>query len=294
MPGAVRTSLVQHLAGMVVDQNVGVGGIEVRTMQDTTRARALRQIAIGGALGIAVFRTRGLGMTAFGLHGLRMAAFRLRERGPVVFGLRRLGTAIFGLHRLRITVFWLPGRGPVVCGFRRLGTAMRGLGMVFGWGRQRRFGRNIAQRERQNHLRETDRSETTEAELPNSSSRGGLRGCQAQLLLDRSGHCVSPDINATRRRGRLHWYCNHNPSYQIPNCYNDIQEFSKTQFCSRTICMKDGQLGETVLVPHDVLLAARHICGPRFSKWQSWEHLDHKRPLESVTNPIDQQRRFDM
>src|SRR6266487_2471242 len=257
MPAAVRTSLVQHLAGMVVDQNVGVGGIEVRTMQDTTRARALRQIAIGGALGIAVFRTRGLGMTAFGLHGLRMAAFRLRERGPAVFGLRRLGT-------------------------------------VFGWGRQRRFGRNIAQRERQNHLRETDRSETTEAELPNSSSRwGGLRGCQAQLLLDRSGHCVSPDINATRRRGRLHWYCNHNPSYQIPNCYNDIQEFSKTQFCSRTICMKDGQLGETVLVPHDVLLAARHICGPRFSKWQSWEHLDHKRPLESVTNPIDQQRRFD-
>src|SRR6266568_2203568 len=218
MPAAVRTSLVQHLAGMVVDQNVGVGGIEVRTMQDTTRARALRQIAIGGALGIAVFR----------------------------------------------------------------------------WGRQRRFGRNIAQRERQNHLRETDRSETTEAELPNSSSRwGGLRGCQAQLLLDRSGHCVSPDINATRRRGRLHWYCNHNPSYQIPNCYNDIQEFSKTQLCSRTIYMKDGQLGETVLVPHDVLLAARHICGPRFSKWQSWEHLDHKRPLESVTNPIDQQRRFD-
>src|SRR6266498_2317638 len=74
MPGAVRTSLVQHLAGMVVDQNVGVGGVEVRTMQDTTRARALRQIAIGGALGIAVFRTRGLSM-AVGLRRLRMTFF---------------------------------------------------------------------------------------------------------------------------------------------------------------------------------------------------------------------------
>jgi hypothetical protein len=57
--------------------------------------------------------------------------------------------------------------------------------------------------------------------------------------------------------------------------------------------MEDAQLGETVLVPHAVLLAGRHIFGPRFSKWQSWEHLDHKRPLESVTTQTGQQRPFD-
>ena len=41
MPGAVRTILVQHLTGIVVDQNVGVGGVEIRTVYDTIWATAV-------------------------------------------------------------------------------------------------------------------------------------------------------------------------------------------------------------------------------------------------------------
>jgi hypothetical protein len=72
-----------------------------------------------------------------------MAAFRLRWRGTAVFGFRSLRTAIFGL---------------------------RWLGMVLGSGGQRRFGRNMAQGEHHNDRGETDRSDTTEAERPSSSS----------------------------------------------------------------------------------------------------------------------------
>src|SRR6266516_229014 len=66
MPRAVRAGFVQHQARIVVDENVGIRGIEVRTMQDTTPARAVRCIAICGTLGVAVKRV--LAMAGLGLH----------------------------------------------------------------------------------------------------------------------------------------------------------------------------------------------------------------------------------
>jgi len=99
MPRAVRAGFVQHQARIVVDENVGIRGIEVRTMQDTTPARAVRCIAICGTLGVAVKRV--LAMAGLGLHRRRMAAFRLRGRDTAVFGFGRLGTPC----RLRMAVF---------------------------------------------------------------------------------------------------------------------------------------------------------------------------------------------
>src|SRR5262249_5108094 len=103
-----------------------------------------------------------------------MTAFRLGGRDTEGFRFRRLATPFLGLYWLCIATFRSRERDTAVFGFCSLRGAifgLRGLGMVFGSGDQRRFGRNMAQREHRNDRGNTDRSDTTETAHPTSSSR---------------------------------------------------------------------------------------------------------------------------
>src|SRR5262249_1058734 len=132
--------------------------------QGAVWGRAVGWIGVGGALGVAVFGLRGLGMAVLRLRRLDLAVFGLRL-GLAVFGPRGLDLAHLGLRGLNMTLFGLHRLGMMLFGLRGLDLALFGLrGLP-------RFGRNMAQRERQNRRRETDRSETIEAEHPTSSRR---------------------------------------------------------------------------------------------------------------------------